>query len=281
MSSKKGNKDLAKVDRDFIKIPIDFRSVHDLSELVGNYELVSNLLKVLHNYQRTYIDSHFMDIEEVIKYIPEKDLPYYKCSVASADSSSEYTNNSTDNSYIIKDGNKPKILKIAKKYRKISKNDAEWFRLYHVLELLPKIKRTEESEADIEYFTGLINENFSGVLKGIENSKKRIFLVDTINKIIHPCQWAIEGIPIGYDIDPKKHILEVSVMTSFNDRYAVGGAWINGRANGYLSGHTSHDYTRTRELKYHFCTRTNRFLGKMESIISRAREWQDTSGRTW
>lgn len=66
---------------DYIKIPKDFKSLHDLKELIGNYEVVSRLSNALNNYQSMYIESFFMDIDEVLKYIPPKQHSEFKIKI--------------------------------------------------------------------------------------------------------------------------------------------------------------------------------------------------------
>ena len=61
----------------FIKIPTDFKSLHDLKDLVNNYDLVSRLSNLLNNYQKAHIDSYLMTMDEVLEYIPEKDHESY------------------------------------------------------------------------------------------------------------------------------------------------------------------------------------------------------------
>ncbi len=62
----------AKKEERFIKIPADFKSLHDLKELVSNYDMVNRLVNALNGYQRLYLESFLMTPDEVLKYIPEK-----------------------------------------------------------------------------------------------------------------------------------------------------------------------------------------------------------------
>lgn len=53
-----------------ISIPADFTSLHDLKELVSNYEFVSKLQNALNSYQQFYVESFLHDIDSLLKYIP-------------------------------------------------------------------------------------------------------------------------------------------------------------------------------------------------------------------
>lgn len=56
----------------YIKIPKDFESLNDLSDLLNNFELTSKLQNSLNDYQNHYIKSKLMSIDEVLNYIPLK-----------------------------------------------------------------------------------------------------------------------------------------------------------------------------------------------------------------
>ena len=62
---------------DYIKIPKDFKSLHDLKELTSNYEVMSNLANALNNYKRAFVEDRLMTADEVIETIPEKQLNQY------------------------------------------------------------------------------------------------------------------------------------------------------------------------------------------------------------
>ena len=62
----------------FIKIPKDFQSLNDLTELVQNYDFVSRLSNALNGYQRAYIESYLMTMEEVLDYIPKSQYDKYE-----------------------------------------------------------------------------------------------------------------------------------------------------------------------------------------------------------
>lgn len=56
---------------DYIKIPKDFKSLHELKDLVNNYDLISRLSNALNNYQRLYIEDYLLTLDGVLQYIPE------------------------------------------------------------------------------------------------------------------------------------------------------------------------------------------------------------------
>ena len=67
-----------KPQESFLKIPTDFKSLHDLKDLVSNYDLVSRLSNLLNNYQKAHIDSYLMTMDQVLEYIPIRHHDEYK-----------------------------------------------------------------------------------------------------------------------------------------------------------------------------------------------------------
>ena len=63
---------------DYIKIPKDFKSLHELKDLVNNYDLVTRLSEALNGYQQMYLESYLMTYDEVLKFIPESKHELYK-----------------------------------------------------------------------------------------------------------------------------------------------------------------------------------------------------------
>jgi hypothetical protein len=69
---------IATLKQEFITIPTDFTSLHDLKELVSNYDLVTRLTSALNNYNRHYLDSYLMTLDEVLEYVPETEYKNYR-----------------------------------------------------------------------------------------------------------------------------------------------------------------------------------------------------------
>lgn len=72
------NQYLMIVKTNFIKIPKDFQSLDDLSELANNYDLLERLSTSLKNYEIAYIKSYLMSSNEVATYIPDSKHSEYK-----------------------------------------------------------------------------------------------------------------------------------------------------------------------------------------------------------
>jgi hypothetical protein len=224
------------MDEKFIRIPADFKSLHDLKELVSNYDFLSRLNNALNGYQRHYVNSYLMSLEEVLKYIPHNQHEDYK---------------------VFKRG------KQFKEYGKKSKLDK------------------------------LLKETVPG--------KEKIFLLNTIDRKIDVCYWAgknpgkwNKGDPsynvphssvtysdkIDFVIDEESKNLHVLVYYSYTEHQSVGGHWINGRKNGYLSGNYNLiPYTINGHEVYKFCTKTNKYLGYFGFKQDPTRPWQEIKSR--
>lgn len=225
---------------EFIKIPTDFRSLHDLTELVNNYDLVSRLCEALNSYQTHYLQSFFMTVDEVLKYIPATQHKMYRVWVR-------------DNKYSIGD----------------------------------EISMWGEA-ADKKKLKSTLSSLILGKIKPKKGEK--IFLVSHVKKEISVCWWNVGNSLKNIDwiddfkygklefyLDDKK-ILVVKVHYSFTDSQAVGGVMING-SGGYLSGHSYSDYTRHGYDIYHFCTKTNIFLGYKGCKQDEKRKWMKIKSR--
>lgn len=64
-------------DKDFIKIPNDFKAVHDLQELYEKINIYEDLKKNLKKYKKEYFDSFVMTFDEVLSYIAEDEQLKY------------------------------------------------------------------------------------------------------------------------------------------------------------------------------------------------------------
>jgi len=209
-------------EQKYIKIPTDFTSLHDLKELLENYELTSKLQNALNDYQEHYITSNMKTLDEVLEYIPK--TQYEKYSV------------------------KYRGRKLEGDYQYDSNNDIIKQKLYQLLKFY-----------------------------NIKDSK--IFLIDTINKVIDICLWTANNYKLKseslrylggtkytgkntYDVDSKTRILSIKIPYTFIDSHAVGGVMISTGGGGrYLSGASSNNYERTGIEEHQFCIKTNKYLG--------------------
>jgi len=210
----------------FIRIPVDFQSLNDLKDLVNDYELVVRLSEALKNYQRNYIDSHFMTMEEVLEYIPEQ----------------------THADYVVK--------------IKDEKFDKHWRGNAKTLSLKDLLK--------------------------IAESKERIFLVNTIDKIVDVAYWAESGNKKGYPRSVKytnkiDFTLNEDKMLCVMPHYELAASQPIGGCKiwpaGYLSGETWNDYTIHGYDIYHFCTKTNQYFGYQGFKQDPTRPWIKKTSR--
>lgn len=266
------------VEVDYIKIPKDFQSLHDLKELIGNYDLVTRLTSALNNYNRHYLDSYLMSADEVLQFIPESQ--WYDYDITCRGQNGHFVTRTHDmnpkESYYtseIKMYTKKKYPEFKSKtnkgyiYFKIPLNDS----------LISYIK--EDQYVDDNKFPKITKED-------------KVFIVNTLDKKIEVVMWATSKLKthyryasveydikrIDYELDAEKN-LTIKCPYSYTASQAVGGVWINGRATGYLRGEKYVDYTIKGYDIYKFCTRTNQFLGYKGFKEDKKREWVDLSGR--
>lgn len=69
---------MAKKTENFITIPKDFQSLHDLKDLVDNYEVLSKLANALNGYQKLYVDSYLKTFYELKTYLPKGSEDVYQ-----------------------------------------------------------------------------------------------------------------------------------------------------------------------------------------------------------
>lgn len=261
------------VEESFIKIPKDFKSLHDLGDLLKEHELLSRLFEALQGYQDAYVQQHLMSFEKALKYIPKSKLEKFNLRVRNyqGDHYSKTTFQERCDALF----NEMNHFHDGGKYEKISDENRNQFREF--------IK------------------------------EKAICLVDTKNNYIDLCGWTLDSVKIKvhmhtgkwydkpkyvektvspfvsagrrdvllyngirkYDIDREKGTLTFLVSYEYLAYQSVGGVWINGRERGYLSGESSIPYTETGYDKYLFCTKTNQYLGYGGCIEPPIREWVD------
>ena len=75
---------------EFIKIPKDFNSLHDLKDLVVNYELTEKFINALKDYQSAYLNNFLMDYDELLNYIPESQHNKYKIYIRNREKQKNY-----------------------------------------------------------------------------------------------------------------------------------------------------------------------------------------------
>jgi hypothetical protein len=65
------------MEKEFISIPRDFRSLNDLKDLEKNYDFYSRLFNELKSYNNHYLNSYIMTSLQVLKEIPKKNWDKY------------------------------------------------------------------------------------------------------------------------------------------------------------------------------------------------------------
>jgi hypothetical protein len=274
------------IKQEFIRIPTDFTSLHDLKELVSNYDLVQRLTSALFNYNEHYIQSYFMTMDEVLMYIPEDQQKDYKLKYREdeRDLNKSYEYKAHDEKY--NDCG----------WRKNEKGKEEYYfggtKTRHVpateyAKYLPKNKESGDALLPLDVALNKLFKLCRYTDKVTMNKDAKIFMVDSINKKVEICPWNLpynEKISYNFarinytgkndfDVDKDKNLI-VKLHYIIHDQQARGGVWINGRS-GYLSGEKYVAYTRNGCDHYAFCTRTNKFLGYVKSIEDRRRGWNE------
>ena len=236
-------KKVNKTEEGFIKIPTDFKSLHDLKDLVNNYDLVSRLSNLLNGYQKAHIDSYLMTMDEVLEYLSEKEHKKYKVMIAGSQINEVYVSD--------------------KKRQK---------------ELAPILLLALSKKRDYNYKLNQYELSFSSGYK-----EEPIFIVNTLKKEINVIYWysklSFYNKPhkygkIEYEINEEK-ILSVKVHFSFTDYQQVGGAKIwCGTGHTYFRGGDQVPYQREGYEVYEFDTKTNQYLGYEGTVvITPERKW--------
>lgn len=253
----------------YIKIPKDFKNLHDLGDLVNNYELMSKLQNALNNYQDTYFKSFIKSYDEVLDYIPKSNYNKYKIRFKNKYlfNYKSYWGNKIENDGKIEQNWADISVKLNKKYN-------YWANRYN---------------EHISYFK--INDSNSLNINDIKNGlfivndiKKEIILLDIINnpnietKLL-PANDSLIYKNNNYTVDVENNKLNVQLDFEHKTSYPMGGVWINGRKNGYLSGdYTYIPYTRYGYYKYIFDTNKNEFID-YNYYIDPKKEWQPINSR--
>lgn len=264
----------------YIKIPTDFHSLHDLKELVNNYDLVSRLTNALNNYNKHYLDSYLMTMDEVLKFIPEVQYKDYRLSCRNSFNSlnTEYAYKAY--SQEIKEWQKIPI-KNGKKDDYEMKHVVKGVKHYPATKLaylLPKNKKdgqvTMPLEIALPHMFDYKLQQECGYDDPSNNKrltkKDRCFLVDTINKVVEVCSWAVYKnqhssviyIKDKIEFEVAGKVLTVKVYYNYSNYQQIGGAKIMcGTGYSYYRGGNQVEYDRKGCDLYNFCTRTNKFLG--------------------
>ena len=83
---------------------------------------------------------------------------------------------------------------------------------------------------------------------------------------------------LEFALDENKFLCAKAHYT-YTAQQAIGGVWINGRSRGYLAHEEYIPYTICGYDMYHFCTRTNKYIGYKKFKEDKARGWQEAKGR--
>lgn len=247
-----------------ITIPTDFTNLHDLGELVNNYALMSKLQNALNNYQETYFKSFIKTYDEVLDYIPESETLNYKI---------RWKNYYFFNYISYWDKEIEDDGKIEQRWgncdAELNKNYNFWARRDTVY---------------ISHFT-ITDPDFTKIN---EFKNKKFIVNDKTKEIIILIEKHNDILPYGHDftfkdnkytVNVKKQQLTVEIPFEYKTSRAIGGVWINGRKNGYLSGDYTHvPYTRYGYYKYIFDTNTNTFIN-YEYYIDPEKEWEPIRSR--
>lgn len=256
---------------------------------------MTRLTTALNGYNRAYIDSFLMTMDEVLQFIPEDQHKLYKLSCRD----DSYNLNSTYayKSYV----EEKKEWKVFNKGKKNEKHE-------HVLvgtKVIPASKyayllpaNKKDGNANLPLDVALHHLFEPNELKGMfaddaETKRKRIkenervFMVDIDNKLVEICPWAVNksrGVSytgkMTFDLDENKN-LTLRCEYTYCDYQQVGGSKIMCQTGySYFRGGKTETYERIGNDVYKFCTRTNKFLGYIgtETKKDKRASWLKTSG---
>jgi len=249
---------------DYIKIPKDFKSLHELKDLVNNYDLVTRLSEALNGYQRMYLDSYLMTYDDVLKFIPESQHEIYKVQIR--DESSDYLMRSY----------------VGEKKEGADKNGYRRHPLSEILLGIDVSKKDKAFLVNVEdkiidvcfWFDSAILDSKALETKKNNREKEKLNFVKTKNK----ADVTYTG-KMNFSLNSETRMLEIHAHYVFVANQAVGGVWINGRARGYLSGETYHDYDINGYDIYHFCTKTNKYMGHKGHKQDKYKGWMEIKSR--
>ena len=225
----------------FIKIPKDFQSLNDLTELVQNYDFVSRLSNALNGYHRAYIESYLMTMEEVLDYIPKSQYDKYELHYRG----SEIWQYGVDESFC----------------EKLLRNNNPGLKMYMV--------NTKKKSVDIQGWV----DGYKKILTRIEQIE---FDIDSRRKRETPFTYKGNH---KFIVDIKTRRLEVQIPYIFTDHQAVGGCQISTGHGFYLSGHSMEPYLSNGYDIFYFCTRTNKYLGYGGNWEAERRPWISKTSR--
>lgn len=165
-----------------IKLPKDFKDLHNAKDLFEFVEATKTISTYLANYESEFINSFVMTKDEVLAYIPEKDYDKY-------DVCTDYLQFVTPRIILIPitlyDSNKDVKNFIDKNIDKFSKDDKFYKMNNHSIGMY--VSKYCDIENKFISFECKPPDNLIDKLNLIRSNEK-IFLVDTKNKVVHILQ---------------------------------------------------------------------------------------------
>jgi hypothetical protein len=249
---------------DYIKIPKDFKSLHELKDLVNNYDLVTRLSQALNGYQRMYLDSYLMTYDDVLRFIPESQHSVYDVQIRGKDS--DYLMRSyigekkkgADKYGYARNSLSSVLLNVD-----VTKNDKAF------------LVNAEDKKVDVCFWFDSAAVNARALENKQQQNAAKYGLYGGPKR--HYADVVYNG-KMDFSLDSITRMLVIYAHYSYGAKQAVGGVWING-GNGYLSGHSYTDYTINGYDIYHFCTRTNKYMGYKGFQEDPQRGWMDIKRR--
>lgn len=240
----------------FIKIPADFKSLHDLGELVTNYKFANKLISLLNGYQEHYVDSYLMSMEDILKTIPTDRQELYTIKLNEGGFSREIS---------IYNKESRVRIKLDKMLEAIDSGDDKIYLINH-----------QDKIIDICFWGSPDEEKYM---------EDKYYYWDFGQKLKNPI-WHKGTYPPYSDYKYKKKdkftfkiddndILILKVKYSYTADQSVGGYRFGGR----ISGATSVPYTINGHHIYHFCTKTNKYLGYKGVKEDAHRKWAETKSQ--
>jgi len=268
-----------------LKQPKDFDNIQNSLELVQALDTVKKAEYKIQMYKETFVESFLKTAEEVVQYIPEKQLDKYIL----CDKYIRMFNKPIISTFGLSESAMEYSDKVKKIFEDDKKANDRWHHKVHVKGekyFSPPHISKEDAEiikSEVRHY----NENFTDIekcetllekLRWI-NPKQKVFLVDTVNKKIE-VMWGLED-PVdmhplncfrkdsffGNDIS-KRIEGEIIISTCkfyytyYYETRAAGAVRIStGNGNGYWSKTESVKSTDTKRISHKFNMRNNKYEG--------------------
>lgn len=222
----------------FVKIPKDFESLHELTDFKNQYSAATNFIKKIDEYRNSYFNSFIKSYDDVLQYIPEKQLKSYHVSLLDKDL---YRLDKFD----IKDlklNNKSRGVEIVNKVAKIVERD------HTKISITDKVFLINTIDKKVQFCPWMFTHVNGPYLKAAINGNMFVLSYDDFKLKVVPGESKFR-VAVQLYI---KGVMQIEEYYKMEARLASFGMDANpfyhSRHNSYYEIHD-------------FCLRTNRYLG--------------------